>query len=378
MQENNNIQTQADDEIDLIQLAKTLWEGRRTVIKCTLMFMILGLFIAIFSPKEYTASTTMVPQSAEGGSKLGGSLGGLAAMAGINLGSMGGGSDIPPTLYPKIVKSIPFQKELMKTPLSIEGQDGEVTFAEYYLEIKKPGLLGYVKKYTIGLPGLILKAIRGDGSSRSLSGVEGQSDDLLSITQDEKELIEILSAQLSLVVNDQDGYISLSARMPEAKAAAQMAQKAQDLLQEAITNFKIQKAIDQLAFVEERYAEKEKKANAAQQRLATFRDRNKNVSTAKAQTELERLTAEYNLVYGVYSELAKQLETQKIQVKEDTPTFTIIEPVSIPIDKSKPKRSMILIIWTILGGIVGVGMVFGKEFFDSIKGKWRENTNDVN
>jgi len=44
-------QTQvAEDEIDLIQLAKTLWAGRRSVIKTTLIFMVLGLFIALFSP----------------------------------------------------------------------------------------------------------------------------------------------------------------------------------------------------------------------------------------------------------------------------------------------------------------------------------------
>lgn len=125
MQEQNNnkqLASNHEDEIDLIQLAKTLWTGRRTVIKTTLIFMVLGLFIALFSAKEYTASTTMVPQSAESGSKLGGSLGGLAAMAGINLGSMGGGSTIPPTLYPKIIASVPFQKEMMKTPLTIEGQ----------------------------------------------------------------------------------------------------------------------------------------------------------------------------------------------------------------------------------------------------------------
>jgi len=379
LKDTNQISTsrvEHEDEIDLIALAKTLWEGRRTVIKTTLIFMVLGLFIAIFSAKEYTASTTMVPQSAEGGSKLGGSLGGLAAMAGINLGSMGGGSTIPPTLYPKIVNSIPFQKELMQTPLSIEGQKEEVSFAEYYLEIKKPGLLGYIKKYSIGLPGLILKSIRGEAAASSLQLEAGS---LISISQDEKKLINILSAQLSIEVNDKDGYVSISARMPEAKSSAQMVQKAQVLLQEAITDFKIQKAQDQLAFVEERYAEKEKEAKNAQKKLASFRDRNKNVSTATAQTEQERLTAEYNLVYGVYSELAKQLETQKIQVKEDTPIFTIIEPVSIPMDKSKPNRPMTLVIWTFLGGIVGVGMVFGKEFFTSIKDKWtEEDTNTVN
>ncbi|MDQ2179827.1 Wzz/FepE/Etk N-terminal domain-containing protein [Marinifilum sp. D714] len=375
MQEQKNI-TQADDEIDLIQLAKTLWEGRKTVIKTTIIFMVIGLFVAIFSEKEYTASCTMVPQSAEGGSKLGGSLGGLAAMAGINLGSIGGGASIPPTLYPKIVNSIPFQKELMKTPLTIEGQDTPVTFADYYLEIKKPRLFDYIKKYTIGLPGLILKAIRGDRSNARLASFE---DGILSINQEEKQLIDILSSQLTLEVNDKDGYVSIFANMPEAKAAAELTLKAQVLLQEAITKFKIKKAKDQLNFVEERYAEKEKEAKAAQERLAQFRDRNKFVSTATAQTEQERLTAEYNLVYGVYSELAKQLATQKIQVKENTPVFTVIEPVSVPIQKSKPKRAMILIIWTFLGGIVGVGMVFGREFLSSIKEQWtKEDTNSAN
>ncbi|WP_461629864.1 GNVR domain-containing protein [Labilibaculum euxinus] len=360
-----------EDEIDLIALAKTLWEGRKTVIRTTLIFMVLGLFIAIFSAKEYTASTTMVPQSAEGGSKLGGSLGGLAAMAGINLGSMGGGSSIPPTLYPKIISSIPFQKELMQTPLSIEGQSGQVTFADYYLEIKKPGLLGTIKKYTIGLPGLIIKAIKGERTDAML--VSQSNDQLLSITEEEKQLINILTAQLSLDVNDKDGYVSLSARMPEAKAAAQLAKKAQELLQQAITDFKIQKAEDQLVFVEERYAEKEAVFNAVQDKLARFRDQNRNVSTAVAQTQLERLQSDFSMASSVYTELAKQLETQKIQVKEDTPVFTIIEPVAIPIEKSKPKRPMILVIWTFLGGIVGVGMVFGKEFFSGIKDKWKED-----
>jgi len=373
MTENNNIQTQADDEIDLIQLAKTLWEGRKTVIKTTLIFMLLGLFIAICSPKEYTASTTMIPQSAEGGSKLGGSLGGLAAMAGINLGSMGGGSTIPPTLYPKIVNSIPFQKELMKTPLSIEGQTGYVTFTHYYEDIKSPGILDYLKEYTIGLPKVIIKAIRGKKIEK-----KNESNDILTITRKEKGLINVLNDQLSLDLNDKEGYITLSARMPEPKAAAELVKNAQKLLQDAITDFKIQKAKDELAFVEERYAEKEKEASAAQQILATFRDRNKNVSTATAKTEQERLTAEYNLVYGVYSELAKKLETQKIQVKEDTPVFTVVEPVSVPIDKSSPNRPIILIIWTLLGGVIGVGMVFGREFLGSIKEQWNTKSDSDN
>jgi len=78
------------------------------------------------------------------------------------------------------------------------------------------------------------------------------------------------------------------------------------------------------------------------------------------------------LIYSVYSELAKQLEQAKIQVKQDTPVFTIIEPISVPIKKSKPNRPMILLIWLFLGGVLGTGVVFGKEFIVPMKKRWNE------
>ncbi|PKP12236.1 MAG: hypothetical protein CVU08_11590 [Bacteroidetes bacterium HGW-Bacteroidetes-3] len=367
------LQKEDDDEIDLIALAKTGWEGRKTVIKMVMIFMAIGLFIAIFSPKEFTASTTMVPASDS--KKIGGNLSGLASLAGINLGSMGGEGGISPTLYPQIVNSIPFQKELLQTPLTIEGQSKKVTYANYYTNIYSPGLLGVLKKYTIGLPGIIIKAIKGKtvipsvGTERSRSEVEGINQ-LLTISDDENELIKQLSNQLSLDVNNKDGYVSLAATMPEAVPSAELTQRAQELLQQYIINFKIQKSSESLKFIQDRYAEKETAFKDAQQQLARFRDRNQFVNTALAQTTLERLQSEKDLAQGVYSELAKQLETQQIQVKEDTPVFTVLKPVSVPIEKSKPNRPLILIIWTFLGGIIGIGMVFGKEFLDSLKKQW--------
>ncbi len=54
-------------------------------------------------------------------------------------------------------------------------------------------------------------------------------------------------------------------------------------------------------------------------------------------TQEEALTNEYNLTYSVYSELAKQMEQAKIAVNETTPILTIVEPVVVPIERSKPK-----------------------------------------
>jgi capsular polysaccharide biosynthesis protein len=342
-----------EDEIDLIALAKTLWEGRKTVIKTTLIFMAIGLFVAIFSQKEYTASTTFIPQTTD--SKIGGSLGGLAAMAGINLGGMSNESGISPSLYPQILNSIPFQKELLQTPLTIEGEKDKVTFANYYTEIYSPGLFGYLKKYTIGLPGIILTAIK--PAAVILSGDEGNSN-LLTITKEEDELIKILNEQIVLDVNDDDGYVTISSKMPEALASAEMTLKVQQLLQQYVIDFKIQKSKEQLAFIKSRYFEVEEKFKVAQQKLANNRDRNQNLSTAIAKTTVEILQDEYNLIYNVYSELAKQLEAQYIQVTEDTPVFTVLKPVVIPIEKAKPKRIIILIIWTLIGLFMGTVRVF--------------------
>ena len=135
-----------EGELDLIARVKRIWIGRRKIIKITLVFAFIGLFVAVFSEKEYTASTTIVPQ-ASSGKNLGANLGGLAAIAGINLGgSSANDSGISPILYPHIINSVSFQKELLATPLTIKGYDSPVTFQEYYSAIYRPGLLSIIKK----------------------------------------------------------------------------------------------------------------------------------------------------------------------------------------------------------------------------------------
>jgi len=37
-----------------------------------------------------------------------------------------------------------------------------------------------------------------------------------------------------------------------------------------------------------------------------------------------------------------------------------------------------LIIWTLLGGVIGVGMVFGREFLGSIKEQWNTKSDSDN
>lgn len=363
--------TTADDEIDLIALAKDLWDGRRTIVKYILMGMAIGLFIALLSPKEYTVQTTMVPQTGQsGGSKLGG-LSSLAAMAGFNLDMSSGTETLSPLVYPKILKSVSFQLELMNTPFEIAEIEHPVSLFEYYTEHKKAGVLGNLKKYTIGLPGVILKALKGEEPEVASGG----SSELIALNQKQEEVLETMNQNLSLEINDKEGILTLSARFHDPALAAQVARKAQLMLQHYITTYRIQKAQEQLDFIKDRYSEKKQEFQDAQEKLARFRDQNRNVSSALAQTEIERLQSEYDIAFSVYSELAKQLEQAQIKVKEDAPVLTTVEPVRVPLQKSKPNRPLILIIWTFLGGIVGVGIVFGRQFLGSIKERWEEEEN---
>lgn len=354
-----------EDEIDLIQLTKTLWKDRRKVIKITIIFMVLGLLVAIFTPSQYSVTTVMVPQVG-GKSKLGG-LSSLAAMAGVNL-NVSGGSELSPMVYPEIVQSIPFKKALMQTKLNFRGIDHPVTYYDYYTQYAKPSILGIVKKYTIELTGTIKKAL----FNKTKKIVISDTSKLITLTKTERELAKVLDQTVYVNVDNKTGNVSLTAIMPEALAAAQLGQRAQELLQQFIIGFKIKKTKAQLHFIKGRYVVRKKDFEEAQDRLARFLDKNKNVSTAMARSQQERLQNEYQLAYAVYSNLAQQLEQAKIQVKQETPVFSIIQPITVPNQRFKPKRILILIIWTFIGLIIGIGWIFGKEYLNKVKEEWNE------
>jgi hypothetical protein len=358
-------------EVDFIHLARTIWDGRILMGKLILVSVVIGFFVAILIPNQFTASSTMVPQITDPKASLGGlssmsGLSGLAAMAGVNINT-GAGSELSPRTYSSIIGSVPFQLELMKTRLNFERLDTSVTLYDYYTKIKFGNPL---VKFTVGLPHLIIMAIKGERNNRFSTST---ANPLYSLTEKQIEVQRIIESQVGIFINEKDGFVTINCTLPEAYSSAQLAHSTQLLLQKYITEFKIEKAKVNLDFIQQRYDEARKNYQTAQQQLATFRDRNRNVSTAVAKTEEERLTAEYTLVTGVYSELAKKLEQAKITVKEETPVFTIINPVSVPSEKSSPNRPLILAIAGFIGFVLSFILILGKDFMVEIVTKWRKN-----
>ena len=355
-----------EQEIDLIALVKRLWKKKIFIIYVTAAFMVLGLMVALFSKKEFTASTTFVPQTGKSG--VNSSVSSLASLAGINLGQMGGSDAMSPTVYPQLLSNVDYIKDLMYTPIKFEEWPEKITLFDYFTneEYNKPTFFGTIKKYTIGLPGVIIGAIKGDDGE-----VGGAADsNLKTLTEDEYTCMKTLTQQISITINDKDGYIDLSARMPEPVAAAELATAAFNLLEKYITEYKIQKAQSDLNFVNERLEEARADFEKKQLAYAKYTDANRSTSAATAQIEGNRLRQEYDLAHTIYQELARQQVNAELRVKEDTPVLSVIKPIVVPVEKSKPKRAIILIAFTFLGGCLGCAGVFGLDFLKHQGSAW--------
>lgn len=358
-QKNYRSQEGPDQEIDLIELIRRLWLRRWTVIKITAVFMVLGLIAAIFGSKEYTASCQIVPQTARNTSTS--SMARLASLAGINMGSLTNNDQLlSPLVYPNVLSSVAFQQELLQTPINIKDEPEAITLLTYLSDEKYQqfSLAGTVMKYTVGLPGLIIGAIKGEPKEKG----EMPQTDIIILSKEERRAVKRLKHILGMDVEEKKGYITIMAQMPEPYAAAQVAESALKLLQRYITEFKIDKVQSNLEFIQGRYDELKKEYEQIQMARARYRDANQNTSTSRARTELEKLDNQYNLAYSIYSEVATQLEQAKIQVKETTPVLTVIDPVTMPVKPSKPRRMLLLIGFTFFGGMVGCGYVLLRPF----------------
>ncbi|MEP3387658.1 MAG: Wzz/FepE/Etk N-terminal domain-containing protein [Reichenbachiella sp.] len=338
-----------DDEIDLIELAKTIWAGRRFIAKVTAVFAIIGLVIAFTSPVEYEASCKLLPESQEKQMANLGGLAGLAGLAGVDLSSMGaaGSGVLTPQLYPEIVNSLPFILEVMNDTVYFEQLDLRTTSFHYFKEIAKPSLLGYAVKYTIGLPGQIKQLIIEE------SELKENKSPFYRLTKEDWKTIENFKERLSIEIKAETGIIEVLVEMPDPYAAAQIAKKIELMVTEAVIEYKTDKSLKNLEFILETYQESKAEFEAIQLRLAHATDRNKNVTSATAQIELKKIEYEYDIAFGVYKGLSSQVEQARIQLREETPVFTVLEPVRVPADKIKPKRAIILSIMIFLGFSTG-------------------------
>jgi uncharacterized protein involved in exopolysaccharide biosynthesis len=355
------------EEIDLVDIFKKIWEGRKTIYKSIGGAIVLGLIIVIGTPKEYKSEITLLVESASNTSGMSGLLQQFGGLAGLNLNNPAGEDALTPDLYPEVIKSTPFLLEVMDKKVTDAKYNSTLKVSEFLERHTHSSLLSTIKDYTIGLPFKIIKWIKGKPKE---TDTKNQNDNgPLKLTQVQFDLAEALSDRIKVGEGESENTLTISIEMQDPLTSALLADSVVKCLTKYIIDYRTQKAKVDLKFVEDRHAEAEERYKKAQQTLANFQDQNQNMILASAKTTEQKLQAEYTLAFNVYNGLSQQLEQAKIKVQEKTPVFKVINPATVPLKKSKPKTSIILIAMVFLGGFTGIGIIFGKILLKNFKKK---------
>ena len=346
-----------EQEIDLIELAKRLWGERKFLFKCCGVAIVVGLVVAFSIPKEYSTTVKLAPETSDPSKKMG-NLGGLAAMAGINLNSTSGADAISPDLYPDVVSSIPFLLELFPVQVTNEKGDYSASLYDYMDDHQKSAWWSYV----VQAPFKLLGVVKGLFSKEE----SASSGELTSfrLTKEQADVINALQERISASVDKKTSVITVSVQMQDPLISANITQIVLEKLQGYITNYRTQKVKQDLEFTEKVFSEARESYYKAQRAYAAFEDANKNIISASYRTEQERLKNEMTLTFNVYNTLAQKLEQDKLRVQEQTPVYTIIQPATIPLKAASPKKPLILIGFVFLAIFGGVGYLFIKDLFN--------------
>ena len=322
--ENKNIH---DDEIDIIQIVKTIWKSWRFIVILSSFFVFVGVAVALLSPIVYTSSSTFILSG--GSDDKSSSFDGVASLVGINLGGMSGQSEIPTSMYPKVGESVEFKRLLLE---------------EFVDEGKTINLKNFlIDHYDLDLEDFVI------------------NDNDFFVSKGEDELFKLLDEIILISVNEKDGFVSISANMPTSEYAANTCFNAREILQNIIIDNKIKRAKENLSFTKEQLSLKKTEFDNIQNKIAYFQDSNLNIINSKYENELNMLKAEFQIINSVYTELSKQMEQSKLQVNKDTPVFSVVKEVSMPVKRSSPKRSQMVLIFGFVGLILSILYVIAKE-----------------
>ena len=309
-------------EYTVADLASMLARHRRATVGFPLLVAFLTAILSLLVPPTYTATTTFVPEASPQG-RLPSGLAGLATQFGITLGSEASKS---PKFYAEVVRS----RELM-----------EHVLLSFYTD-PRPGPQAPGDSATL----LHILGVKGRNSADSLyRGV--------------KKLTNLLSVS----VNGQTNIVSLSVDARYPTLAAAVANKFVANLNSFNAQHRQSQAREQRKFVEQRLADGERELRGAEEDLRTFYERNRSWQQSPQLTfEEGRLRRQVEIRQELYLTLQREYEAARMQEVNDTPVITVIDPATPPVKKSKPKRTLLVVIALVLGGMVGAFWAAGTEY----------------
>lgn len=340
------------EKIDIINLFNKIWSRKWFVVKGGVIGIIIGLIIAFSIPKSYKTKIEFITLSKtfqKDGMRE------LASLARINIGNEA--VDIlSPEVYYNVLMSTSFAKEILEINVKDEGQDIDTSLYNYYLDHQKSAWWNYV----VMIPNYLRKAIK-----KKEEVTESVASNKYYISKEENEIIEKLQISFSLKNNDEIGITVFEYVAQSPIIAAFIADTIVSKLQEYIIKERTKKAKIDFLNTQKLYEQSKDNYSKLLNDYAQFVDENKNIISAKYEVNRKHKEDEMSLAYSVYNQMAQQLQLAQIKVQNDTPTFTIIQPSTIPI-YPEVSKALVLLIVTFLAGMFSCFWVIKSDIWEFI------------
>lgn len=313
--------------VNVTSLLVRVWMRWPIVVIGLCLGLIGGILLIKGTPKEYTARMSMVPEEAKssGASEL-------MSLMGVSRIENGNDAYTPP-IYPEIVASLPFIVELLEVELQLQGNDTTFTLRQYIEEkLREP----WWSKYKIQL-------FPPDETEYS-DAVKGPEEpiDPFHLTRAEAAVVSIVRNRVTSIYDTKTATIIINVELQDPLAAAQLTDTVAARLQEYITDYRTAKARHDLDYAVTLNEEAKVRYYEAQQNFAEFQDTNHGLVTYAATTKRDRLQNEMQLAFNLYNSTSQKVQQCLARVQASTPIFAVVEPSTVPLLPSSPKKFLIL------------------------------------
>lgn len=333
----NNGSVSQNGEIDLFAILSLLKRKSKFIIKLTSAFSILGVTYALLATVYFHSFISLYPVGDMGQS--GGMLGDFQGLAkSFGIGSMGSA-----TTYniPDIINSRRLKKDIVLKKWETNAYPEGINLIEYW-EIDQPPLFN---------PKVWIKNL--------IPGPKTEASEFESHTQNAIiKLNELISVKEEL-----SGLITVSVLMEEPTLAASIANYIAEFVKQFISSEQNREAKRNLIFVNEQKNEAQKSLIESEEKKVEFKKLNQQPITPEEIMASERLD---NLIIenrAVYTTLRQQYEIAKIEEAKEKLLVNILDYAEPAVEKSKPKRTFLVLLTTIFGLFISCGYVIIRELF---------------
>ncbi len=312
----------------LLELVNVLLKQWAVVLGLPLLAGLLTGALSLLVPPTFTATSTFVPEIRPQRALPSGLIG-LAGQLGV---SLGGEASQSPRFYAEVAES----RELLERVLLSHFADPRSS------------------------------RITGDSVTLLRLLQLGGRDSADSVERGVRRLRKLVGVS----VDNQTSIVTVSTDARSPSLAAAVANRLVEYLNDFNTRTRQSQARERRKFVEQRVADGEHDLRAAEEDLRGFYERNRSWQQSPQLVFDEgRLRRQVEIRQEIYVTLKREYETARIEEVNDTPVITVIDPAVPPHRKSRPNRTLLVLMALALGGLLSVSWAMSAEYLERVRRK---------